>query len=309
MGDLLVPGVRFALYADLMLLTGLAAFPLHAFDRAERHIPALLAIVRRPQPWLCAFGLLVSAAGMVILTADMQGVQPDAVDPAMLLGIIGETGVGAAWTCRMVALLLAAAALWRLASHPVIAAWAVATTGAIALATLAWSGHAAASEGLAGTIHRASDALHVVAAAIWIGAIAAFLLLLRPRHGAVPPEYATLAARGLDRFARTGTLCVLVIAATGLVNAQAIVGIANVGQALASPYGQWMLAKLLLFAAMLGLAAANRWRLTPALRTALVEGEAAPAIGAIRRSLAAEILAGLAILALIGWLGLLDPLP
>src|SRR3989344_1857443 len=231
MGDLLVPGVRFALYADLMLLTGLAAFPLHAFDRAERHIPALLTLFRRPQPWLCAFGLLVSAAGMVILTADMQGVQPDAVDPAMLLGIIGETGVGAAWTCRMAALLIAAAALSRLASHPVIAAWAVAIAGAIALATLAWSGHAA----------------------------------------------------------------------TGLVNAQAIVGIANVGQALASPYGQWMLAKLLLFAAMLGLAAANRWRLTPALRTALVEGEAAPAIGAIRRSLAAEILAGLAILALVGW--------
>lgn len=308
MGDLLVPGVRFALYADLMLLTGLAAFALHAFDREEGHIPLLLALFRRPQPWLCAFGLLVSAAGMVILTADMQGVQPDAVDPAMLLGIIGETGVGAAWTYRMVALFVAAAALWRLASHPVIAAWTVAVTGAIALATLAWSGHAAASEGWAGTIHRASDALHLVAAAIWIGAIAAFLLLLRPRHGAVPPEYATLAARGLDRFARTGTICVLVIAATGLANAQAIVGIANAGQALASPYGQWMLAKLLLFAAMLGLAAANRWRLTPALRTALVEGEAATAIDAIRRSLAAEIFAGLAILALVGWFGLLDPL-
>src|SRR3546814_19293751 len=60
----------------------------------------------------------------------------------------------------------------------------------------------------------------------------------------------------------------LVIAATGLINSQMIVGAENLGRSLSSPYGQLLLAKLALFALMLALAAANRWRLTPALAAA-----------------------------------------
>ena len=67
--------------------------------------------------------------------------------------------------------------------------------------------------------------------------------------------------------------------------------------------------KLLLFAAMLALAAANRWRLTPALEAALIDSDADPAMAAaaMRRSLIAELMAGAAILALVAWLGTLDP--
>src|SRR3546814_3198171 len=72
----------------------------------------------------------------------------------------------------------------------------------------------------------------------------------------------------LDQFSRVGTICVLVIAATGLINSQMIVGAENLGRSLSSPYGQLLLAKLALFALMLALAAANRWRLTPALAAA-----------------------------------------
>lgn len=309
MADLPVIGIRFALYADLMLLTGLAVFPLYMLGRDEHRDANLTAAFVTPQRWLAAIGLLVSALGMTILTANMLGVDLASVDFSMLATMIGETDVGAAWLVRMAALGVATGATWGLSRRPVPASTITAIAGAIALATLAWTGHASATEGLAGTLHRISDGLHLIAAAIWLGAIAAFLLILRPRRGVVPPSEAALAARSLPRFARTGTICVLVLAATGLINAQLIVGIANVGRSLMSPYGQLLVAKLLLFVAMLALAGANRWRLTPALATALIDGDARLAINAMRRSLAIEALAGVAILALVALFGTLEPVP
>lgn len=309
MGDFPVIGIRFALYADLMLLTGLAAFPFHAFDRDERRNPVLTSTFASAQRWLCMFGLLVSAIGMIVLTANMQGIAPLSVDLAMLRDMVRETGFGTAWLVGIIALLVAAGAIRVFAGRPAITAAILTVAGSTTLATLAWSGHAAATEGSAGAIHRISDILHLIAAAIWLGAIAAFLLLLRPRHGVILSAQAALAARSLDRFARVGTICVLVIAATGLINAQLIFGIANLGRSATATYGQLLLIKLLLFGSMLILAGANRWRLTPRLSASLAGGDSRTAINAIRRSLIAEALAGVAILALVAWLGTLAPLP
>jgi putative copper resistance protein D len=58
---------------------------------------------------------------------------------------------------------------------------------------------------------------------------------------------------------------------------------------------------------MLGLAAANRFRLTPALERVIGTGDTKSAIGALRKSLAIETGAAIAILALVGWLGTLEP--
>jgi putative copper resistance protein D len=59
---------------------------------------------------------------------------------------------------------------------------------------------------------------------------------------------------------------------------------------------------------MLGLAALNRFRLTPALAGELDEAQPAPgALGRLRRSVILEILAGAAVLALVSWLGTLSP--
>ena len=51
-----------------------------------------------------------------------------------------------------------------------------------------------------------------------------------------------------------------------------------------------------------------RSRLTPALGAGVTSGETAVAVTALRKSLIAEGAAVLAILALVGWLGTLDPL-
>src|SRR3546814_1379141 len=96
-----------------------------------------------------------------------------------------------------------------------IAAAILTLAGSVAVATLVWAGHAGATEGTAGTVHRVSDILHLLAAAAWIGAIGAFLILIAPQRLREWPGGLQIAARSLDQFSRVGTICVLVIAATG----------------------------------------------------------------------------------------------
>ncbi|WP_415427240.1 CopD family protein, partial [Staphylococcus borealis] len=63
------------------------------------------------------------------------------------------------------------------------------------------------------------------------------------------------------------------------------------------------------FGAMLLLAAANRFRLTPALNAALEAPERAPAaVAELKRSLGIEAGAALTVLALVAWLGRLAPI-
>lgn len=303
MADAFIMGVRFILFADLMLLMGLAAFPLYALRRADPGEARIAAELGAVQPWLCGAGLLISLAGMLALTASMQGIAITDVDTAMLWSMTVETDAGKAWIVRMFVLALATVAAVQRDRYPFAAATGLSVTGAIALASLVWSGHAAASEGWAGTIHRLSDALHLIAAGVWIGAIAAFLILLRPAAEDVGQTKVALAARSLDQFAPIGTICVLVIAATGLINLEMIVGIAQTRGLLTSPYGILLIAKLLLFGLMLGLAALNRWRLTPAFAATASDASAS----AIRRSLMLEGLAAASILALVAILGMLEP--
>lgn len=303
MSDLLMASIRFVLFADLMLVVGLSAFPIYALRRADPGEARVAAELTAVQPWLCTAGLLISLAGMLALTASMQGVAITDLDTDMLLSMAVETDVGKAWIVRMLALALATVAATQRDRYPFAAAAVVSVAGAIALASLVWAGHAAASEGMAGTAHRLSDGLHLIGAGVWIGAIAAFLILLRPAAGDAGQAKVALAARSLDQFARVGTICVIVIAATGLINLEMIVGIAQSGRLLVSPYGILLAAKLALFGLMLGLAALNRWRLTPAFAATASDASA----GAIRRSLTLEGLAAGFILALVAILGMLEP--
>jgi putative copper resistance protein D len=68
-----------------------------------------------------------------------------------------------------------------------------------------------------------------------------------------------------------------------------------------------LVGKLALFAAMLGLAAANRFRLTPALAAGLASGSPDQALNALRKSVLIESAAALAVIVLVSILGTLAP--
>lgn len=298
--------IRLGIYLSLMLLVGLAAFPLYALREGERRDGVMLATQKTLVFWSGA-AILLSLLGFLALVAQMMGSSIADIDWQTSRSIIIETPIGAAWVVRMVALIacLVAAILIKRSDETRLAT--VLGTSAVALATLVWTGHAGATEGMVGGIHKASDMLHMIAAAIWLGGIAAFLALLRIPDDGLWGDRLTVSHRALDSFARTGTICVAVIIVTGLINSQILVGISNITVLFDSLYGWLLFLKLLLVGMMMLLGAQNRWRLTPGLGLAIADGDTAKAASALRTSLLLEVAAGVLILAAVAWLGMLEP--
>lgn len=153
----------------------------------------------------------------------------------------------------------------------------------------------------------AADLLHLLAAGAWLGAVAAFILLLAGKAAPDGLARVALAERALRGFGWIGSLLVGLIIASGEVNGAILVGLQHVASLGHTTYGRLLIAKLLLFVSMLGLAALNRYRLTPRLGSALEQRNVREAMGSLRGSLLAEIGFAITILGLVGWVGTLSP--
>ncbi|MDH2149294.1 copper resistance protein CopD, partial [Sphingobium yanoikuyae] len=206
--------IRWALYADLGLLFGLPLFALYAPGggrTVQRHLPmgAMVAC-------LACFGLLLSALGFAVQAAAMSGLPLTQPDFALLGDLINETAMGAALKARLVALLvlLFCVLLYRRQSRPAFIASTLA--GALALATLAWSGHGAAGEGYPGWLQLVADLVHLLAAGAWVGALAAFLALVMPKAATGDMERVSLAEEALTGFSLVGTIIVALLILTGM---------------------------------------------------------------------------------------------
>ncbi|WP_144098267.1 CopD family protein [Croceicoccus sediminis] len=211
------------------------------------------------------------------------------LDYEMFSAVAGATPIGTVLDVRLAAaigVLLAAAFLPRTLILGLIAA-------AIPIAGV-WTGHPGAAEGMTGHVQRLFDAIHLLAAAVWFGALIVFLAsLIRSGAGRV-----TLVSR-LRAFAATGTVIVATLAVTGTVNGWLI---AQHGFAWSSTWSFLLIVKLGLFAAMLAFAAVNRWKLTPAY-----EAGAPGSAGRLGTSLLLEASCAVGIFALVAIIGLSNP--
>lgn len=290
MQDPLYIGIRFALYADLMLIFGLPLFTL--YTRGGR---SSLAASRSVMLCLTLVGLMLSIASIVAMTASMAGIAFLDVDRTSAWAMISQTPMGAAWAVRLCVLALLITSLVASHRHVIFA-----VLGALALASLAWTGHGAAGEGNPGTVELIADIVHLLAAGAWLGALAGLGRMLWARDDPAATQ------RALEGFAPVGTLIVAAIVGSGVVNGIYLVGWSNLGRLPSTLYGQLLLFKLALFGGMLALAAVNRFRLTPALESA--QGlNADNTRRALSRSLMLETAVALAILGLVAWLGTLEP--
>jgi copper resistance protein D len=205
--------------------------------------------------------------------------------------VLTETRFGTLWTARLGLALLLAVLLLRPRAAPLQLA---AAAGLIVL--LAWVGHAGATLGPAGTLHLASDIGHLMAAGAWLGGLPALAMLLAwTRKASVPGGFA---ARATARFSRLGTVSVAVLLATGIVNSWFL--LSGPRDLWATDYGRLVLLKVLLFVAMVGIAAVNRFRLTPRL-------PAARALRSLQRNSLAETGLGLVVLLVVGAMGTMEP--
>jgi copper transport protein len=132
-------------------------------------------------------------------------------------------------------------------------------------------GSHAATAGSPRGIAIVSDAGHILAACVWLGALPALIVLLRNRE---------LLRACRERFTMLVAGSVLVVVVTGLYNAGRQVG--SVGDLTATSYGRLLLVKTALLAVVLalGLDSARRWHTgrTPARRVVAAEAAAGAAL-------------------------------
>jgi len=302
MSDSVGIALRFALYVDLMLLFGMALFGLYSLKGQERMSGAVLPF-RSMLAGTAVLGAVLSVASMVMMASAMSGETDFAELRPHIEMMLFETDVGLAWGVRIVALVIAGLAVMLRA--PGFSLWVAAFAGAVALASLAWSGHGAMDEGDRRFWHFAVDILHLLAAGAWLGALLAFALMAK--INALQTEARLrLLARAVNRFEAIGAAIVVVITATGVVNYLFIVG-PKLDEVFLSTYGILLFIKVVLFAGMLVLAALNRFHLGPFLERSLRDGQYTVAANALRRSVVVELAAAVLIVGLVAWLGTLSP--
>jgi putative copper resistance protein D len=302
MSDSVGIALRFALYVDLMLLFGVALFGLYSLKGQERVSGAVLPF-RSMLAGTALLGAVLSVASMVMMTSAMSGETDFAELRPHIEMMLFETDVGLAWGIRIVALVVAGLAVMLRA--PGFSLWVAAFAGAVALASLAWSGHGAMDEGNRRYWHFAVDIAHLLAAGAWLGALLAFALMAK--INALQTEARLrLLARAVNRFEVIGAAIVVVITVTGVVNYLFIVG-PKLDEVFLSTYGILLFIKVVLFAGMLVLAALNRFHLGPFLERSLRDGQYAVAANALRRSVVVELAAAVLIVGLVAWLGTLSP--
>ena len=297
--EVAVIALRWLQYAGGVVLLGAPLFLLYSFKDPDAPNLEWSRPTLRLAAIIVALG---SLAALVAQTAVMAGSLSEAVKPASLSFMVTGTALGMAMVVRAAAALLGLVAL--VALKPGRALWSVtAALGLIVAASFAWTGHGAATEGPGGPIHLVANIIHAVAAALWLGALAALTALLLRRAG---PDLAI--HRALHGFAGLGTLAVLMLVLTGLVNSWFLIGPERVASIAGNLYGQLLVAKLVLFGLMLALAASNRFRLTPTLGYALETGQpSVAAMSALRRSLLIETGLGLALIGVVAVMGTLPP--
>jgi len=175
--------------------------------------------------------------------------------------------------------------------------------GACLIASLAWAGHGSAGSGALGELQLAADAVHLLAAAGWVGGLPPLLLLVAFARRSNDAPALAMAADATWRFSQFGLISVGALLATGIINTYFLVG--SLPGLVGTDYGRLLLAKVALFAVMVLFAAANRFGQLPGLfppdtRRGLV-------LGRIERNGLVELGLGLVVLVIVGALGTMPP--
>ena len=291
-----------AITAGVLIFRAVVAEP--ALDSAGAARVVVMAQIVRAA-WLgLAIAVASGAVWVLLQAAAMSSLSlREAVTPDILSTVVTQTQFGMVSEIRVVlAIVLAACLIYdRL---PLAQPLALAS-GLGLVAGIAWTGHAGSSVGDVGNVHVTADALHLIAAAAWLGGLVPFVLLLAEARRNQDHAWAALAAQAARRFSGLGMVSVGTILATGIVNAWILVG--SFKGLIATEYGRLLMLKIFLFMIMLAFAAINRFWLTPDLALPPDNEARLKAVRRLTRNSGIEIALGLAIFAIVGVLGTLHP--
>ena len=283
-------GARFVHLTALMILAGSSLFAL------------LIAGGVPPRRWLipAAAAAALSAVGWLFaVAAAMSDRSLAAVDAATLRLVLGATAFGHVWKVQLaLAGATLAVAAWRGGRGCSVLVFALA---AALLTGVAAVGHAGMAGGSTGLLHIGNDAVHLLAAAVWLGGLVPLAALLyRASSGNGSPP-ATLHA--IELFSTMAIAAVAVVLLTGTANLQWLL---NSAAGIASDWGRVLAIKLGLVAGLLVLAAINRLILLPRLHRAASAAREGAAV-ALYRTVLFEQMVAVMVLTAASLLGTLPP--
>jgi len=277
--------VRLLTFAAILLTIGSTLFRTAVLGRAAGRAPnatdwdVLVRATRGVAIFAAASVLVLLVPRLLIQAIEMTG-SANLLEPGAFDRIVTGTVWGRGWMIQLIAGLICLYGAIR-ATEPT--GWTILLIGSVLLAfSPAFSGHAAAIEQGA-VITVASDALHVFAAAAWVGSLAAMFIVVLTRIRAGAPAIA-----GLVRcFSPLALLAAAVAVITGTVAALAHIG--PLSDLWRTGYGRALSLKLAMFAGTASVGFIN-WRLIrPTLGT-----ERGP--GVLRNSSAVELVFAVLIL-------------
>lgn len=205
-----------------------------------------------------ASGPLAMAAGswlfaelcrMVVGAAEAQAVPVTRLGLSTTLEFATVTSAGRSsmFSVGAAALVLAVALVAAKTPPSAVAATGIAAVGLVARTV---GGHMSAS-----AFGAVAIAIHVVAAAVWCGTLAALVLTV---------DHRGRWARVLPRFSEMSLLCVIALLIGGVIGA--VVALSSPSQLLATGYGRVLSAKIVLTVVLMVLAWRNRARWLPAAK-------------------------------------------
>ena len=232
---------KFALYLGVMTSAGTVMAMLMFRLERTRGLAMTFAVL----------GIVAAILAFSLRGANLTGDVSGLTDPEMLK-LLWTTPVGTALLLRLVGLGLLIAGLFM----GRVGTWVSVLGGVIAIWSFDQVGHVS---GLETTLLDLALMLHLLAVALWIG-----VLTPLKRLASSSSTYASAADVG-HRFGVVASATVPVLIIVGGYMGYQLVG--SFTALVGTSYGQAMIIKVLLVCLLLGLAAANKLRFIPALRT------------------------------------------
>ena len=264
--------------------------------------------------WTLLLAIVSAFVGLAIKIVTVTGLSWTEVlrtDAAM--AVLTGTRFGLVWIVRMlIAGFLAVMLLlnfrgWIRSDSLVLSVGGMILSGLFLIAA-AFTSHAAAAEGLTFVIQVFADALHLLAAGVWLGGLLPLALLFHWSKTTGQSATLLIAQEATRRFSRLGIVSVVILILTGLCNSFYLVN--GFAPLFGTPYGWLLLAKLSLLIPLIGFAAGNLLRLKPRLLSLSSKAQTtqmSEVLSLLRRSVIAEISIGVTILLLVGAMGITPP--
>ena len=293
---------RWAQFVSAMILLGGSLFRFYAEPSEVGADGERVTETMRYVAVIAAFAVAASALAWVAASiVDIAGDVGSLFDAETLSQYFFETSFGPVWLIRIVVATALPIIVLITRRRLFAQNWSTALVALLAAALLvsqAWIGHPASLPVPERWFVIAAYAMHVLAAAVWLGALLPLGLLVRQalRDG----EAQHLAEFALWRFSPVGMVAVALILTGGIVNA--LSRALSFDAFVASTWGRIVMLKAAIVFTMIVVAALNRFVLIPRLSS-----QKKIALPKLARNVAFEQAAGLLILVAAAFLGVFHP--